>query len=241
MEVRKRQILYKSINRDRDKLAKRFAPLWKRALKTQVESYNFATEFIDTAPIKDAMLMNWVSVGSKFALQTAKQILSKKGTDPAMPNPEAIDLIMIRMVNQQFADKIVGISDTTRKEIQRLIQIQLDLGNNPRDVARLIRNEMEGINASRALTIARTESIGASNAGSDEGARALNIPLRKTWQAAFINTRSWHATASGQVRSFNSPFSVNGQQMKHPHDSSLGASADNIINCRCISIKEPAF
>lgn len=241
MNILKRQQLYKSINRDRDKMSKRFVPLWEKALAEQVESYNFATGFIDLEPVRKALQINYVSVGGKFALQTAKQILTQKQENPAIPTQTEIDIIMIRLVNEQFADKIVGISDTTRKEIERIIQEQLDLGKNPRDSARIIAREMAEINKSRALTIARTESIGASNAGSDAGASALNIPLKKTWQAAFINTRDSHSNASGQVRSFDSPFTVGGFQMARPHDGSLGAPAEEIVNCRCVSIKEPAI
>jgi len=239
MHLLKRLRLYKSINTDRDRLSKRFVPLWESALKQQVDSYNFATGSIDEQPVRDAMVKNYVSVGGKFALQTAKQILNIKAHfGPELPNQESIDRIMIALVNREFAEKIVGITETTRNEIERLIQIQLDQGNNPRDVARLIRNEMAGINAKRAITIARTESIGASNAGSDAGAQSLGIPLRKTWQAAFINTRNTHSNASGQVRSFDSPFTVGGFQMRRPHDSSLGAPAGEVVNCRCVSIKE---
>lgn len=242
MEVRKRHIIYKQVNRDRDKLAKRFVPLWERALKEQTESYNFATDFIDVEPVRKALQINYVSVGGKFALQTAKQILTTKQEDPAIPTQAEIDVIMIRLVNEEFAEKIVGISDTTRNEIQKIIQEQLDLGKNPRDSARIIAKQMADINKSRALTIARTESIGASNAGSDAGAQALNIPLKKTWQAAFINTRDTHANASGKPPiPFDSPFTIGGFQMRRPHDGSLGAPAREIVNCRCVSIKEAAI
>jgi len=268
MEARKRHIIYKQVNRDRDKLTKRFVPLWERALKEQTESYNFATDFIDIEPVRKALQINYVSVGGKFALQTAKQILGRKtnrataelilkgAKQETIPPLEdileglerdipftlgEIDVFMIRLVNEQFAEKIVGISETTRSEIQKIIQEQLDLGKNPRDSARIIAKRMADINKSRALTIARTESIGASNAGSDAGAQALNIPLKKTWQAAFINTRDTHSNASGQVRTFDSPFTVGGFQMRRPHDGSLGAPAEEIVNCRCISIKEAAI
>lgn len=241
MNALKRQLIYKQVNRDRDKLAKRFVPLWERALAEQVKSYNFATGFIDLEPVRKALQINYVSVGGKFALQTAKQILTQKQENPAIITQVEIDIIMIRLVNEQFADKIVGISETTRKEIEQIIQEQLDLGKNPRDSARLIAKRMSEINKTRALTIARTESIGASNAGSDAGAAALTIPLKKTWQAAFINTRDSHSNASGQVRAFDSPFTVGGHQMRRPHDGSLGAPADEIVNCRCVSIKEPAI
>ena len=240
MDIRKRNLIYKQVNRDRDKMAKKFKPLWLKALSKQVESYNHATGEIDEKPIKDAMLKNWVSVGTLFAVAEARRIIGQKALgDPDTPDPNKIDLLMIAKVNNEFAEKITNITETTLKEIARLIQVQLDAGLNPRDIVPFITSEMERINESRALTIARTESIGASNAGAYEGAKSLGIPLKKTWSASFINTRDWHESTNGQVRPFDSPYTVNGEQMQHPLDATLGASADNIINCRCVSINEP--
>ena len=45
--------------------------------------------------------------------------------------------------------------------------------------------------------------------------------------------REWHEEADGQEQDPDTPFTVNGEQLQYPGDDSLGASAGNIINCRC--------
>ncbi len=134
-----------------------------------------------------------------------------------------------------MGDMITNISETTRSEIEAVMQNAVEMGINPIESERSIRSEVNGSNKSRALTIARTETLGASSVGADEGAKSLNIPLKKTWFASFINTRDWHADANNQVRSMDSPFTVNGEQLKYPRDRTLGASAENVINCRCVA------
>ncbi len=48
--------------------------------------------------------------------------------------------------------------------------------------------------------------------------------------------RNAHVRADSQVRDLSKPFSVDGQLLRWPGDTSLGASASNVINCRCSSV-----
>lgn len=52
--------------------------------------------------------------------------------------------------------------------------------------------------------------------------------------------REIHLNADGQKRPVNEPFIVNGELLRWPSDSELGASAGNVINCRCSSIIKTA-
>jgi HK97 family phage portal protein len=90
--------------------------------------------------------------------------------------------------------------------------------------------------AYRREMIARTESMRASNAGSvqlykEYGAHEVE------WLATMDNrVRDSHAAANGQRRMVGEPFSVNGYSMLQPGDSSMGAPASEIVNCRCTVI-----
>lgn len=60
--------------------------------------------------------------------------------------------------------------------------------------------------------------------------------FEKEWNTVLDEkTRTSHAFADGQRRPLKQPFVVQGQSLMHPRDASMGASADNIINCRCSS------
>ena len=45
--------------------------------------------------------------------------------------------------------------------------------------------------------------------------------------------RDHHADASGQTVPLDDAFSVGGEKLMHPGDPDLGASASNLVNCRC--------
>ena len=60
---------------------------------------------------------------------------------------------------------------------------------------------------------------------------------QKEWVAILDNvTRIGHAEADGQVVPIDEPYEVEGEQLMYPGDMSLGASIDNVINCRCSSV-----
>ena len=101
---------------------------------------------------------------------------------------------------------------------------------------------------SRADVIATTETNGvAERAKQTEanvvaasavviGGVAVRNNMVKVWNAVLDEvTRIPHASADGQVRRLDEPFLVNRESLMHPGDTSLGASAGNVINCRCSS------
>lgn len=95
----------------------------------------------------------------------------------------------------------------------------------------------------RATTIARTESLNALRAGRDEGIRqAIDQgaiapgATQKVWDSSGDSrVRQDHAIMNGQSVGMNEAFvAPDGSRLMYPGDSSLGAGADQIINCRCI-------
>ena len=87
--------------------------------------------------------------------------------------------------------------------------------------------------------IVQTESLTALSVASDESIRALGVPFIKTWVISGNNTRPSHLEADGQEVDQDEPFIVDGEELMYPRDSSMGASAGNIINCACTSIATP--
>lgn len=65
-----------------------------------------------------------------------------------------------------------------------------------------------------------------------------NAMLTKTWIPILDSrTRPAHAAADSQTVPFDEPYTVGGQKLRYPGDTSLGATVGNTINCRCSSIK----
>jgi len=95
-------------------------------------------------------------------------------------------------------------------------------------------NKNEGISYARAVTIARTESTYARNLGFEDTYKDNPFIVGKKWRSLHDkDTRSAHANADGQVVPIGDSFTVGGEQLDFPCDGSKGASAENIVNCRC--------
>ena len=62
------------------------------------------------------------------------------------------------------------------------------------------------------------------------------LPRKVTKRWATVGdelVRRAHADADFQKRNIEQPFTVKGQSLKHPGDTSLGATIDNVAGCRC--------
>jgi hypothetical protein len=89
----------------------------------------------------------------------------------------------------------------------------------------------------RATVIARTEAIGALNAGRAEAFRAVSEedpdqPLERVWLATDDSrTRETHLLADGQRVPLTAPFMVGGFELAFPGDPS--GPPQEVIQCRC--------
>jgi SPP1 gp7 family putative phage head morphogenesis protein len=84
----------------------------------------------------------------------------------------------------------------------------------------------------RAERIARTEVVGATNAGAIEQVRASKLDSTKTWLATNDKrTRKSHRDVDGTTVRLDETFLVGGVRMDRPHDPT--APADEVIQCRC--------
>lgn len=89
----------------------------------------------------------------------------------------------------------------------------------------------------RATVIARTEAIGALNAGRAESFRALaeeepDEELERIWLATDDSrTRDTHQAADGQRVALGQPFQVGGFELMFPGDPS--GPPQEVIQCRC--------
>lgn len=142
------------------------------------------------------------------------------------------------------AQKVQLITETTRKQIQRIISMANDEGIGTDAIARRLRDAVPQFSKVRAAVIARTEAHSASQYGSLNMARQSTRPLVKSWSSveddrtrSLIDGDSYdHLVMDGQTvaleQAFDVPTITGGTEPLlfpgHP-DGSPG----NIINCRC--------
>ncbi len=112
---------------------------------------------------------------------------------------------------------------------------------------RILKNRFDKVSAYQAERIVRTEATSAANKGTMKAATDIygKNSLVKEWISSgdsrtrrFANRdQADHVVMNGVVVDYNDVFMVptvrGPEKMKHPGDTSLGASASNVINCRC--------
>lgn len=85
----------------------------------------------------------------------------------------------------------------------------------------------------RAINMAATESNAINCYGELADARLLGRKSKKWNTIVDGKEREWHEEVNGLTIPIEEPFEVAGDLLMYPLDTSLGAGADNIANCRC--------
>ncbi len=87
---------------------------------------------------------------------------------------------------------------------------------------------------SHAAAVTRTEVNAVCNLAAMDAAYRQGKRF-KTWKTfGDAKVRPSHKAANGQRVPLDMPFTVGGYQMMFPNDSSLGAPAGEVVNCRCV-------
>lgn len=151
---------------------------------------------------------------------------------------------MINLINLYFEGEILadaeGITDTTRKEIQRILKQANEQGKG---ITWMV-TQMEDLNSSRTKLIARTETVTAANAGGFLAALDVGLMMQKEWLGNDDGReRPAHIATNGQRVNVTDYFRVGGEEMLYPGDrtqaNGLETSAANVCNCRCTVLYKP--
>lgn len=242
-------IHWKAFDRSRQRFDKRIQAAVIAALDKQFAPIIAAVEAgsdnpegrAATYPIEKLFEYIYGTVGVEFARQS---YLSTKGLPSDFlikdRTSDATELegnwlrLMRRIAQTQAGEKIKGITQTTKDIVRRVMGQGQDEGLSVPDIAKRLREKWSQLTKSRAVVIARTEIISSSNAGSLLGAQSTGLQLQKSWLATRDSrTRSSHAHVDGQSVDLDGVFTVNGDKLRYPGDSSLGAKPATTIQCRC--------
>lgn len=149
-----------------------------------------------------------------------------------VPTTPKADKIAVNFLILYAAQKITEITETTQKDVAEFIAKALEDGLGEKETGSLLRSIIPFKSASRAQTIARTESHQASQVAAHRIAQGSGMRMKKQWAASRgERTRHAHREADGQTVEMDQPFVVGGEQLMYPGDPS--GSARNVINCRC--------
>lgn len=147
-----------------------------------------------------------------------------------LENPRAVTILEGRA--QRFAR---AVNETTWNQLQRSLGEGMQMGEGVPDLQRRVSQVFTEASEWRSEAIARTEVIGALNAGSLEAAMQSNVVTGKNWSASLDpRTRDTHIHAHSDPRNHNVPltgmFHVGMETGLAPHQL---MSASEVVNCRC--------
>ena len=139
-------------------------------------------------------------------------------------------------VLESVLSRTQGTGDYTLRVLGEIISGGLERGSSIDEMARAITEQFEDWKLWRAKLVAQTAVTPAFEASQ-----------LQAWQEAGIAARTGLTQRDGRVRRerfdhyefeeqtilLTQPFEVGGELLMYPGDSSLGASAANVINCRC--------
>lgn len=187
-------------------------------------------------------------------------------------NPNAIALDIIGRMDKAAGKRVGGIVGLTEQQAGYVINARRELENlsgdyfkrlrrdkrfdsvvrkaiasgkplSATDIDRIVSRYADRLLLLRGETIARTEALGALNAGRELAMRqAIEAGTVKVefvtaiWETAHDpRVRDSHHAMQGQAVKFGEPFvTPRGARMRYPGDASLGAPADEIVGCRCV-------
>lgn len=234
---------WKAFDRLRETFQSKYERRIRKAFAEQLEIFNDASTIADLRkeireePMQEAFLDLYTEVGDRFARNTY-QGLKNQPYPETKQDPSWLER-MKRYVTVEALSRIRGINDTTRRRLALALQIGLENGEGIDDIKRRIMS-INGTLAGRARTIARTEIISASNAGSLAGADSTGLNYTKEWVSTFDGkARKDHENWDGQTASKGQKFILKDEdgdivELDFPGDPQ--GPAHQVINCRCTQV-----
>lgn len=157
------------------------------------------------------------------------------------------DSFITEYIARHTGQQISTIENTTQKNIRNIVKgwtaETITAGDSLPQLTEMLEAEFEGLSKTNARRIARTEVALASNNGSLEAVKSLQIPnMFKEWVTASDGRvrdgeggYADHSVMNGAEVALEEKFGVPPDSlMEGPGDP--GAPADQVINCRCVLV-----
>lgn len=209
------------------------------ALSEQIETFLSAAEKYPSGMERQAV-NEITSTGLKRAyIRVAMRVGNDYGNIVSEGNYRRLIAAYIRLYDRELIERITL---NTKQLILRLLSTEKALPNIGDIVKKLF-----GFVRMRSRRIARTVTVKFMNLGGLLGGNKSNFEMQKIWVSAHdyrvrpANTRSPfdHHDRNIDPVNLNEPFLVSGQKLMFPGDTSMGATAGNVINCRCLAVIKP--
>lgn len=165
--------------------------------------------------------------------------LQKQIDDEDLEDTEDITDFMdaqLSYIRTEAARSITRISHSLIDDIRNAVFDGVQQGWSNDKISRELADDIPDMSRNRAATIARTETHGAATWAMDEtiNYKQIEIAKKQWWANLDSRVRNSHRAVHGVIIDRDQPFELDGGDLMFPGDDSLGASAGELINCRCV-------
>lgn len=182
-----------------------------------------------------------ITEGQRTAI---REVITRRISEGVNPRTTALDLVgRVDNLTKRRTGGIVGLTNREATAVDNYRASLIAEGRKADKIDRMVTRYSNKTLLRRGERIARTETIAALNAGRDEGMNQLidsgevsPEAVTAEWSATSRTkpTRDTHIDLDGQKQPHGQPFiSSSGAMLMHPGDTSLGAPAEEVVQCRC--------
>jgi SPP1 gp7 family putative phage head morphogenesis protein len=185
----------------------------------------------DLAKFAEAMTASLGKAAKTTLNEAGGQLYAEVGLSPSeykMANDQ-VNAYLLKREN-----KVKDMTQVVHERVKQSLADGIDGGETYSELAARVREEFNGISKGHAKTIAMTE-VGSAYSEARQDAMEQAGVKRKRWlTSGDSRVRDTHVMANGQTVGIADSFEVGGVSLKMPGDPD--GPAQEVINCRCISI-----
>lgn len=172
-----------------------------------------------------AAIYNEGAMTAQIGIEDALKALGRAASVPVVRSEQAESALA------EAGNRLRGVGDEVWEHARAELLEGQRRGESITELAARVHSSA-GLAEPRARVVARTEVIGAANAGAHDEMLSLGLTATKEWLATEDSrTRLDHREVDGEQRPLREAFTVGGWSMQRPHDPT--APPDQTINCRC--------
>ena len=167
------------------------------------------------------------------ALDQARMIMSTVDRDLVESTVSIKSLQLTRKDKNPFSVYIVGQLRTVWEKLKRRVRTIANMNTQEPSESAAHRFPQTGIIEDSGLV----DVVGNADSRREQlyvrWVTRLDERVRGAPGGKYASSQFNHWEAHGQIVPIGTPFTVSGEQLRFPGDTTLGASVGNVINCRC--------
>lgn len=231
-EKRFNRILFSARAETLRNISESYAPTEKSIAKSAIRKSSMSLTF-DLTPWMDKISEGMGEITEQAVIEAGGQLVTDE-----LELEEAVSLptAAVESVVQNRQNMLSRTSTEIWHEIRELIAEGIDAGDSIDELANRIRNKFNDISKARARRIAVTETAVAYEQGRYLTMKEAGITHKKWITASDSSVRDSHKQVNGEVIPIDEHFVVGDDALLHPADPN--GSAEEVINCRCVSVAD---